>query len=256
MLCSNVMELIEQIAPPHTALSFDNIGLLVGSKNMQLQSILLALDITNNVIDEAIHLGANLIITHHPFIFSSIKNITTNSHVGRMAIKLIKNDIAVFTAHTNLDISSIGTNATLFDMLNLTNKRLILEEIGLGLIGSTAPTTLEAYATYVRDLFKVESMRYIGEKNHKICTVGISTGAFDRTIINIAKDKNCDVLITGDVKYHDAHEAIASGLALIDATHYATENIVLPSLKKYLKAHMPSVKVAISTVNLQPFRPC
>jgi len=252
MKCNEITKILEQLAPTHLALEWDNVGLLVGCGDSDIKAILLALDVNDDIIEEAVELGANLIITHHPIFLGGVKAITTATPVGKRAIKLIKSDIALYSAHTNLDICEMGTNDTLFSILELADSRTLLDDIGLGKVGDINKTTLAQLAGLVAAKLNVPTLRYIGEGDTQVSTVAICTGALDKAMIMAAKAKSCDVLISGDIKYHDAHMALDMGISLIDATHYATENIVLESVKKYLEQHI-DIETHISSVDMQPF---
>ncbi|MBN1821552.1 MAG: Nif3-like dinuclear metal center hexameric protein [Prolixibacteraceae bacterium] len=126
----DVVSLIESIAPVNYQESYDNSGLQVGSPEMEINSALITLDVTEDVIDEAIKSGCNLIIAHHPLIFSGIKSLTGKNYVERSITKAIKNDVAIYAAHTNLDSISNGVNAKICEKLNLKNCRILKPSSG------------------------------------------------------------------------------------------------------------------------------
>ena len=117
--CSDIINIMEEYANSNLAEDWDNVGLMVGDENKTISKILVALDIEDKIIDEAIEKNCDMIITHHPFIFKGIKSIKASDTIGARIIKLIKNNICVFSAHTNLDIAKNGTNDTLANLLNL-----------------------------------------------------------------------------------------------------------------------------------------
>ncbi|MGL5575617.1 MAG: Nif3-like dinuclear metal center hexameric protein, partial [Sarcina sp.] len=125
MLLSRFIEIMERVAPIHLKEDFDNVGLMVGDKNKEIKKVLLALDCTDTVIEEAKEIGAELILTHHPLIFKKPSSITTDTLQGRKIIKLIQNDINLYSAHTNWDSVREGINDTIVDMLGFKSEEII-----------------------------------------------------------------------------------------------------------------------------------
>ncbi len=264
MFIKDIIKIIEDIAPIHLKEDFDNIGLLIGNEEERINKILLALDITDEVIEEAIYENCNLIITHHPIIFKSIKNINSNSDLGKKIIKLIKNDISVYTAHTNLDSCSVGTNDVLFDLLNLQNKSVLIPNkndntCGLGRVGELKDLlSLESFINVVKQKLNIETISYCDDNDglkKNIKKVGLCTGSAGKfEYINVAKNMGCDVYITGDLDFHGAQLAKQLGISLIDAKHYNTEVIVLPKIKEYLLERDERLNVIVSKVDGQTIK--
>lgn len=237
--CSDIISCIEKYAPASLAEEWDNVGLMVGDCDSEISKVLVALDINDEVIDEAINIGAEMIITHHPLIFKAIKSVSSYTPLGKRIIKLIKNNIAVYSAHTNLDISNGGTNSTLAEMLGLINISNLLNtdiDTGLGKIGLLPEEmTFFEFAEKVRDILGAKHITISGDINTPIKKVGICTGSgADMEYMQAAKESNCDVYITGDVGYHDAQIANDLGICIVDGTHYLTEVPVVSVLCKYL----------------------
>lgn len=238
--CIDVIRLMEKYAEPSLAESWDNIGLMVGDENAYITNVLVALDINDDVIEEAILKECNLIITHHPFIFKGLKSITTSDVIGTRVMKLIKNNINVFSAHTNLDIAKNGTNDTLANLLNLKNMGNLFDnnnsEWGLGRVGELEESLkLGEVIDEVKKVLDLGNIVVCGDINKEIKRIGICTGAGGEVdFINQAIVRGCDLYITADLKYHNAQHAKDLGLCLIDATHYASENIIVPVVRDYL----------------------
>ncbi len=259
MLIKEVMNYLEQIAPKNLAESWDNVGLLVGDKNSKVTKVLLALDVTDEVVDEAIKLKANLIVTHHPLIFKAVKTINTDDFVGSTIIKLIKNDIAVYTLHTNLDSGFGGTNDVLFDILQMKNKQVLLPSevdlnCGLGRYGDVTDTSVENFLKFIKNTNKFDYINYSLDNegmNKPVKKVGLCTGSVMDGLIYKSKSLGCDVYVTGDVTYHTAQIAKRIGITIIDVGHYCSENIVLESLKNKLKQEFNSIDIEVSKVNAQ-----
>ena len=260
MKMSEITELFNGFAPEYLAESWDNPGLLVGDENAEIKKILVALDATEEVVDEAVKTGADLIVTHHPMIFGSIKKINTSDSMGRRIIKLIRNNICVFAMHTNLDIAFGGVNDELTKILGLKNTAVLFESCtqndkpnGLGRYGDIEETTLEKFAKKVKEKLSLDGIRIVGENNRKIKRVGLCTGS-GMEFMTDAVNLNCDVYITSDIKYHESQKALEDGITLIDATHYGSENIIVPVIKKFLNEKAPSIEVLESSVNGQVFK--
>ena len=260
MKMSEITELFNGFAPEYLAESWDNPGLLVGEEKAEIKKILVALDATDEVVDEAVKIGADLIVTHHPMIFGSLKKINDATNLGKKIIKLIRNNICVFAMHTNLDIAFGGVNDDLAKILGLKNIGVLAESCmqndmpnGLGRYGDIEETTLGEFAEKVKEKLGLDGIRIVGEKDRTIKKAGLCTGSGMEFMADAVK-KQCDVYITSDIKYHDSQKAIEDGITLIDATHYGSENIIVPVIKKFLNEKAPSIEVFESSVNGQVFK--
>ncbi len=259
MLIKDVMDYLEQIVPKNLAESWDNVGLLVGDKNREVNKVLLALDVTEEVVEEAIKLSANLIITHHPLIFKAVKTINTDDFVGSTIIKLIKNDIAIYTLHTNLDSGLGGTNDVLADLLEIKNKQVLLpsevdNNCGLGRYGDITETTVENLLKFMKSTNKFDYINYSLDNkgmNKLVKKIGLCTGSVMDSLIYKSKSLDCDVYVTGDVTYHTAQIAKRIGITIIDVGHYCSENLVLESMEDKLKKEFNNINIKISNVNAQ-----
>lgn len=252
----DIIEHVEGLAPKSLAEAWDNVGLMVGDENADVSKILVALDCRDEIIDEAIEKGANLIITHHPFIFKGIKNLNCKMPLARKIVKAVKNDIAVYSAHTNLDIAEGGTNTTLADLLELENTEGLLsvdKDVFLGRTGYIKnEMTFKEFAVYVKKKLGADSLNINGDLNRKIKKVGLCTGkGCDMDLLAAAAEKGCDVYISGDIGYHDAQNAEDMGLCLIDGTHYLTEVIIVKKLCIYIKEKFKDIDVIGSEINGQ-----
>jgi dinuclear metal center YbgI/SA1388 family protein len=361
-----IIKILEHIAPKSLAESWDHVGLMVGSKHKMVQNILLALELTESIIEEAIEKNIDLIVVHHPLIFKSLSKITDDNPIENMAMTLIKNDINLYVSHTNLDAAKEGTCQYLAELLGLKNLKVLevaseeilykvqvflpqaseikvkeaminhgagamgeykgcsfvskgigefvplegsnphigqinedtqvdevkietlvsenhLKEViaamiqshpyeepaydiiklenkgtkkGIGRVGTLDEmTSLENFAAFVKEKLKADHIKIIGKKDKKIKRVSVVTGA-GSDYIKVASE-NSDVFITGDIKYHQAQEALQSGLAIIDGGHYETEVIYLERyqeiLQKKFEEKSYDVQVLVSEININPF---
>lgn len=249
-----IVDEIERIYPPYLAEEWDNVGLLCGNRDSEIKKVMVSLDASMDVIGEAVLCGANLIVTHHPIMFSGVKNITMENMDGRIIYSLIKNNISLFSAHTNLDNSENGLNKYAADLLNLENQRILVQHksvigAGLGVIGDISrklDLDVKGIAEEVRRVLKTQYVRFTGSENKKVRKVAIVTGS-GSDYINEAAAAGADVLITGDLKYHTALEADFMGLSVIDAGHYATEIAAADIFADIIKKAFANVEVVKSS---------
>lgn len=244
----DVVKTLNNLAPFDTALQWDNVGLLVGEGNNIVNKILVSLDVTDEIIEQAISENVNLIVTHHPLIFKPIKNVTDKTPLGSKVIKLLKNNISLCSAHTNLDMSNNGTNDVLFDILELCNKQPLfpLNEnfLSLGRIGYIKEQMyFYDYIQFIREKLNLNTVTFVGN-NDLIKKVGICTGSASNPEYFLqAKKMDCHIYISGDLTYHNAQFADDINLKVIDATHFGTESITVPFLANYILEHLNEVEV-------------
>jgi len=240
---SKIMKILNQLAPFETAEPWDNVGLIIGNESRQTSRILLALDLSDAVIEEAITEGIDLIITHHPAIFKAVKRVNSNDAVGRRIIKCIENGINVIAAHTNLDKSlHSGINRAIGNALDLIEMTALVPEsegVGFGVVGKLPePIKLSAFIHMTKMAFDIETIKMtLYDEEAIVTTIAISSGASADFIQN-ALDAKVDVFITGDVKYHEAQQVENHKMILMDVGHYESEVIYLETLKQLLDDHI------------------
>ena len=237
---------VNRLAPKSLAEEWDNPGLLVGESTAVVKKIFVCLDVTDENISRAIELGAQLIIAHHPLIFHAIKNVRFDTPHGKKIARLIKNDVAVFAAHTNLDSAIGGVNDVLAKKIGLIDVKMFGdEEISLGRLGMLkSPMTAEEFARHVKIALNAESVRLVDAGDFPISKVGICSGA-GASVIHKAKFFGAQAFVTGDVKYHEAQSAIESGIHIVDAGHFATEFPIVHELAEYLRGELKNFDVEI-----------
>lgn len=250
---ADILNYIETIAPPAMAEGWDNVGLLCGRTSKPVHKILVALDPFRNVIDEAIEIGADLIVTHHPLIFGGdLKAVNDRTETGRCLLTLIENGIAAINAHTNLDMAPGGVNEVLAQRLALVNIRVADpsgidaegREWGLIRMGQVPEQPLDAFLNRVKTLLGCEGLRYVngGKPVRQVAVGGGSCGgAFAE-----AAAHGCDTLVTADVKYNQFRSAFEAGINLIDAGHFHTENPTMPVLAEQIRSAFPDLEVIFS----------
>ena len=251
----DIKKIIESLYPKELAYDWDNVGLQIGSLNKNVDKILLALDLTNEVIEEATREEVQLIIVHHPLIFSPIKSINTDTYKGMLIEKLIKSGITLYVAHTNFDISNKGMNLILADMLELKNQRILdytTENEGLGRVGEITEMSMKDAIQFVKKTFKVENARFIGDLDKRVKSIAISGGSGSSNIYN-AKKMSADLYVTGDLSYHYAHDVLAIGLNALDIGHNI-EKFFVYELKNILKNAGVTSNIIISEINTNPYK--
>lgn len=225
ILIKNFVNLMNEMIPSRLAEEWDNIGLQVGRKEKEVKVILCALDFSAEVLEQAAQSHADIIVTHHPAIFHGIKQFTDQDWRTALVLEAARKDIAVFSAHTNLDSVAGGVNDVLAKLLGLDNvEGLAGEEMleGIGRIGVLKEMVdLNVFSEKVKSALKLEHVTVVpaGRPVRKVAVCGGSGMDF----LDCAVQAGADTYVTGDVKYHDAQEARGKNINLIDATHQGTE---------------------------------
>ena len=234
MILKEIINIIEEKYPKNLAYEWDNVGLLAGSCKKEIKKILVTLDVTPDVVDEAVNLGIDLILSHHPLIFEGVKSFEENSAKTNMYVKIIRNNMAVYSAHTNMDRAENGINQRLSEILGLKNISVLEDETGLGRVGEIDETSLSQFAKMIKEKLNTKMVRVSGNPDAKISKVAIGSGACS-DLYPIAINKGADVLVTADLKYHTAIDSANDGISIIDAGHYPTEIIVMDMFEEILK---------------------
>ncbi len=237
MKVNEIAALIEREFPKELAEEWDNVGLLVGRGDSDADRILLTLDVTPFVVEEAVKAKADMIVAHHPVLFSGIKRITGDSRIGDMLLTLCRNNIAVYAAHTNMDSAKTGLNNKLAQMFGLKNAVPVepgkYEGTGLGRIGELEEEmTAGEFAHKAKEILKTP-LRLSGDRERIVKVVAVGSGACD-DIIPRAKQMGADLVLTGDCKYHRNQEYTDLGITVIDAGHYPTEIIAMDMFEQIL----------------------
>lgn len=252
----DVCNLIDKLAPQELAFEWDNVGLQVGKLNQKVVGVLVTLTLTPEVLERAIKEKVDLIICHHPVIYRPISAIRTDQPQGALLASLLRHEIAVYVAHTNLDQATTGLNHWLARELGLEASKVLVpqnsDSVGLGRVGEISPTSLQDLANQLEALWSV-SIRLVGDPTQLISTVAV-VGGSGGDFVSQAKAAGADVLITGDVSYHDALDAQALGLAVLDAGHFATEKIMVQEIANYLRDHLGDQLNIISETSSNPFQ--
>ncbi len=231
-----LIEHLEQIAPRHLQEAYDNSGLIVGHLEMEVKGVIVCLDSTEEVIEEAIAKECNVVVAHHPIVFSGLKQFTGANYIQRTIIKAIKHDIAIYSIHTNLDnVQAQGVNERIAMTLGLQQCEILSPkfpdqlDIGAGMIGTlTEPMAKEPFLAFVKRQMKTDCIKYTRWIKENVSRVAICGGS-GSFLLEQAKDKNCDVFITSDFKYHQFFDADEK-IVILDIGHYETEQFTIDLL--------------------------
>ena len=258
---NDVYEYLNTIAPVEMKMDFDNVGFLVGRAKANATKILVSLDITHDVVTEALETGAGLIVSHHP-VFFSLKNVTDTDTTGKKIVRMLSGGVSAICMHTNLDAARGGTNDALAVAAGITGDgreaELLSEEGRLatgepysyGRVGNLEkPCTMNEYLDKLKKTLKTNGLRYhdAGREVKKVAVVGGSGGGE----LQHAIDQGCDTLVTADIKYDVFLEAKERSINLIDADHFCTENLVTNVLTDKLSKAFPAIETTTTQSHTQ-----
>ena len=251
-------DLIETLCPSDTAEAWDNCGFQINGMKQDIDKVLVALEITEAVIDEAQEKGVQLILTHHPLLFSAVKSIDYGEPAGRFLFRLIQKDISVYSCHTSFDRLQGGNNDYFGQLLGFTAVRSFTADNGFCRKGEIRPAmTLKELAGRLSAILNIEKseLRCVGDPQKLLRTAGWCTGAGSEFITDAVRE-GCDVFITGDLKYHEAQAAKETGICLLDAGHYGSEKIFSRNMAEMLREKSGGrFSVLESEKDLNPFCP-
>ncbi len=235
--------------PEELAASFDvgKIGLQFGSSNKEIKKVLIALDGTKEVIEQAIDEKCDLIITHHPFMFMPMISLNYDSPFGQKLIKVLENRINIYSMHTNFDTAHEGMNDILSNVIGIQNIQMIKDEIDqtcLMRFGDIKPIKLIDLMENVSNKIGQSGIKYVGNPNKIIHKVGIVGGAGSSEIKN-ALHSGCDCFITGEIQHHLALEAKEIGICLIEVNHFVESFFKIP-LKQKLAKRFPNIEFKLA----------
>ncbi len=251
--CRDIANHIEKLAPCNLACEWDNVGLLVGDMDKVIKKVLICLDNDEHVVNEAEQIGADMIISHHPIMFSPINRMTESSPEQRMIRRMCKLDICHYAAHTNMDCARGGLNDYLARKLKFGYASIVEQTSDNAGFGRYAEFDQEIPLVLLieacEQFLGLECVKYVGDLDRMIKKVVLNSGS-GSDILDECILKGVDVLVTGDVKYSVARKAYENGVAIIDAGHYGTEFIFTGLMKDYLEKEFADIEFVISKANV------
>ena len=254
MKVKDIINVIEEFAPASIQEGWDNSGLCVGSPEDEVTSILFALDCTPELVDEAVECGADMIVTHHPLIFSGLKKISPDDFIGKAVIKAIKAGISIYAAHTNADKVIAGVSGAMAERLGLENVNILADEgngVGLGVVGTLPqPISSNQALKLVKEKFglkMIKASRPIEGLVTKIAMCGGSGGS----LIGTAQKSGAQLFISGDISYHNFFTQ--KDFMIMDIGHYESEIDIVEILISLIKKKFPTFAVRITqNINSNP----
>ena len=240
---------LNELYPESLKASYDNVGLMVGSLEKDIKNVYIALDLTREVMDEALNEKVDLILTHHPLLFRQLYSIDTDKDPGSIVKDLIKHDISLYAMHTNFD--TVRMNDLIGEMLKIKDRELLSEKENCGIIGNTDIHNLKDFIDHVKTSFNLDEIYYVGDEKVKVSKVALCAGA-GQSMIDDAFNKNADIYLTGDVSYSRALEAKRLGLNILVLPHYV-ESVFYLAIEEELKSLDKSIDIYVSKINPNPF---
>lgn len=257
MKLRDIIGALEAFAPLSLQDGYDNAGLQIGlTEDVDTTGVLLCLDVTEEVVDEALNKGCNVIVSHHPLLFHSIKSITGADYIQRTIMKAITGKVAIYSAHTNLDNASGGVSNKMAEKLGLTNTQVLAPKIdggntGAGLVGSLpTPMAKDDFIKIVKETFYIDclrSNRWMGQTINKVALCG-GAGAF---LISEAIKAKADVFLTGEIGYHRFF-GYEKDIMLLETGHYESEQYTREILREILSTQSPKLRIIDTEIDTNP----
>ena len=248
----DLIDWLETEYPSSAAEEWDNVGLLVGDDGGEVSHVYLSLDLTDEVIDDALAKGATFILTHHPMIFKALKKVNNHTAHGRMVLRLIQNGMCAYAMHTNYDILGMAEMSArrlkLLNPLVLSPAQPGNGQEGLGRAGDLeVPMSLREFAGFVRNAFRLDSVRVYGNPERVIRRCAVCTGSGKSLLADVFAS-GAQVYVTGDIDHHTGLDAVADGLCIIDAGHYGTEYMFMEAMEDQLKRRFPDLLLSTAKI--------
>lgn len=247
MLIKELIDEIERIIPLELQDEWDNSGLQLGNKNEELKSIMVCVDVTEDVIDQAIDNNVNLIIAHHPILFRPTKSIDYDYFISKKLIKAIKSNISIYACHTPIDVSNIGLNTFVFEKMGFKSKNKLvktIEENGYGDICQIPSRKVWDLADQIKDRLDLDHVILYGDEDEEVGKIALVTGA-GSSFIKDCVEQGVEMFITADIGHHDAMDALEQGLILMDLGHYQSEKFFNELMKKNIEKIDSSLSIIL-----------
>lgn len=247
---NDIISYLNEIAPSTLQEVYDNSGLILGNPEASISGILVCLDADYSAVKKASELEYQLVVSHHPPIFKAVKVFTDETFEGKLLTLAIKNDIALYSIHTNYDSVSGGLTDILCRKIGLSDIKVLKPssplspQHGFGRYGKINPQNGLDFIKYLKKTLNLDAIRFVGNIPDKIMTVAVYNGSYDREIVRELEEVKPDLLITGDLKYHDAQELLEKGLFTVDAGHYGTEKHFVEAMSELLEEEFPQLDIA------------
>lgn len=252
----DIEKAIEAFAPRCLQEDYDNSGLQVGDREMPVHGILLCLDVTEDILREAKARKCNMIVSHHPLLFSGLKQITGADPIQRIAMEAIRQNIAIYAAHTNLDAAGEGVSYEIANSLGVHDTHPLQPsdaegETGLGVIGEIPPTPKLEFLRKVKECLNIQHLRYSGQSPQLVVRKVAVCGGAGASMIRTAIAAGADIYLTGDIKYHD-YTSYAHSIILADIGHFESELCTKKMFWRILRENFPDCVMYFSETEQNP----
>ena len=256
MTIRRIVDALETLAPLAYQEDYDNAGLQVGLIDDEVTGVLLCLDITEDIVAEAVRKGCNLVVSHHPLIFRPLKSVTGATYQQRCVMEAVRHGIALYSAHTNLDNARDGVNYRIASKIGLRDLEWIEEKpatgdsCGSGVIGTLpAPEKATDFLVRLKDAFGVKCLMHTDPSGLTLRRIALCGGA-GSFLMDEARAKGADAFITGEISYH--HFFDADGMLLIAMGHYQSEQYTKDLLHEFLAARFPDLRIEMTSIDTNP----
>ncbi len=254
---SDLIRVLQTLAPPALAEDWDNVGLLVGDRRRPVAKVMTCLTLTPPTVAEAVEHKADLVVVHHPLPFRPVRQITTDTTAGAMLLELIAVGVAVYSAHTAFDSAAEGINQRLARALGLRGVGPLVPREGALGAGRTGwleePVPLSELAERAKAFLAIERIALVGDPKHRVRLAGIACGAAD-DLLRPAIDAGCDCLLLGEARFHTCLEAEAAGITLLLPGHFASERFAIEALAGMLSEQFPDIEMWAAHRERDPLR--
>ena len=266
MKCKDIMQVLERIAPADLAESWDNAGLLLGRSEKNVSRILIALDLTEEVAEQAVRDQVDMVVTHHPLIFHGLKEISDGTPAGRKVLQLAGHDISYYAMHTNYDLAEQGMAEAAARRLGLKEGKLLREEkrktvdgkekaYGAGRLGILPEgKTLPDFCAFVKAAFGLKTVRVWGRmpRERMVRRIAVLPGSGEDYLEDALRE-GADVYLTGDIRHHRGMDAAEQGLVTLDCGHFGLEQIFVEEMERYLNSQLSSNIEVLAAAGRSPF---
>lgn len=257
MQIQDIINALEAVAPPHLQESYDNAGLIAGDPEAALSGVLFCLDSTEAVVAEAKRKGCNLIVAHHPIVFRGLKRLNGATYVERTVMQAIRDDIALYAIHTNLDnVHQQGVNAKIAEKIGLRDTRILapkpgLTDIGAGLVGElVAPMPESDFLQHVKTVLRSGCVRHTALREKPVRRVAVCGGS-GSFLLSDALRAGADAFVTADFKYHEFFDA-EGRIVIADVGHFESEQFTIELLRDIVQDKFPNFALHLTEVRTNP----
>jgi len=261
MKINDILNVLETVAPPHLQESYDNAGLIVGNPETALKGVLFCLDSTEAIVREAVSKGCNLVVAHHPIVFRGLKRLNGSSYIERTVIEAIRQDVAIYAIHTNLDnVYRQGVNSKIAEKIGLSDTRILAPkptdfEIGAGLLGLLPePMSEEKFLLHLKKTLQTSCIRHTALRGKLVRKVAVCGGAGSFLLPDAIRAK-ADAFVSADFKYHEFFDAEGK-LVVADVGHFESEQFTIELLRDIVQEKFPTFALHLTETNTNPVFYC